>query len=71
VDAPSLPPFRNPFQKHVEAYSKLPNLMLTMTPEQKLADWDAKQKQRGNSDSLLHVQPEIFVSRVTGRSCLI
>lgn len=71
MDPLSLTSFRNPFQKRVEAYSKLPDLTLTMTEEEILEDFSAKQKQRGNSGSPLHVRPETFVSRVTGRSVQI
>ena len=63
--------FRNPLEKQATAYSKLPDLMLTMTLEEKLADWDARQKQRGNSDSSTRVQPDTFISPVTGRSVRI
>ena len=60
--------FKNPLQKHAEAYSKLPDLTKTMTEREILADWVAKQKQRGNKGSLHHVQEDTFVSLMTGRS---
>lgn len=63
--------FRNPFHERAEAYSKLPNLALTMTEDEILADWDMKQKQRGKSDSPDHVKKEWFVSRITGKRYLI
>jgi len=60
--------FKNPLQKQAEAYSRLPDLTKTMTEQEILADWDAKQKQRGNKGSSSHVQEDTFISPVTGRS---
>ena len=63
--------FLNPFQERYDAYSKLPDLTLTMTEEEILADFAAKQKQRGCCGSPDHVKQEVFISRVTGRAVLI